>query len=337
MRSVSHPNCVVCGRRGKPLYEDLDDRIFSAPGKWTLVSCEDAACGTLWLDPAPHPADLGAAYEGYFTHGIEGTPRLSSLKRAYIQVTHAPYLGATVWDRIRAFLFALRFRRKLEADDQVCHLDIHSPGMKVLDLGCGDGRTLWSLRQFGCDAIGVDFDGEAVATARARGLDVRTGSLEDQDFADATFDAVVLSHVIEHVPDPEGVLREIHRILKPGGQIRMLTPNAAAWGHGHFGRDWMALDPPRHLNIFTPRGLARLMEKAGFARAHAGTTVSGADRIAIMSMNIGENGRARIAEKPARGRKRLGRWFLYREAFLDRGDRGLGSQIVAKGAKSRQA
>jgi 2-polyprenyl-3-methyl-5-hydroxy-6-metoxy-1,4-benzoquinol methylase len=333
MRSINHPNCVVCGRSGNPLYRNLDDRVYSAPGLWTVVSCEDAACGTLWLDPAPHPADLEQAYEGYFTHGAQGSPRFSSMKRAYLQVKNAPYLASGLWLQIEAFLFALRYRRKLEADDQVCHLNIHSAGMKILDLGCGDGRTLWSLRELGCDVTGVDFDGTAVAVARSRGLDIRIGSLEDQEFRQDIFDAVVLSHVIEHLPKPEDVLNEIFRILKPGGQVRLLTPNAVAWGHTRYGRDWMALDPPRHLNIFSPRSLQTMIKRVGFSDIEVGTTVSGADRIAVVSMNIRENGNGRLAEKPGLKKKRLGRLFLYLEAAINLGDRGHGSQIVAKATK----
>src|SRR5262249_487357 len=149
-------------------------------------------------------------------------------KRAYLESVYGAKMQQSRSDRLRARIFAFRYRRKLEADDLICHIDIQDPGMKVLDLGCGDGRKLWTLKQLGCDVVGVEFDGEAGATGRDLGLDVRLGSLEEQDFPTATFDAVLMSHVIEHLPDPKATLQECLRILKPGGQLRMLTPNAAA-------------------------------------------------------------------------------------------------------------
>ncbi len=146
-------------------------------------------CGTLWLDTATDTEDLGKAYIDYITHENEGTPRLSAAKRAYISLFHGAPENLSAKNRLLAQAFALRYRRKLEADDQVCHLTFESEQMRVLDLGCGDGRTLWTLKQFGCETVGVDFDAQAAEAARSRGLDVRVGSLEQQQFPDGAFDA----------------------------------------------------------------------------------------------------------------------------------------------------
>ena len=77
-------------------------------------------------------------------------------------------------------------------------------------------------------------DPKAVEAARRRGLDVRLGSVEQQAYASDTFDAVVMSHVIEHVPDPRGLIRECRRILKQGGHFVCITPNCASWCSGIF-------------------------------------------------------------------------------------------------------
>jgi len=137
------------------------------------------------------------------------------------------------------------------------------------------------MRRFveaGWTATGIDADAEAVAAARSTGLDARAGALKSQGFPDAYFDVVLMSHVIEHLPDPIDELKECRRILKPSGSIVIATPNSLALGHRVFGRHWLGLDPPRHLQIFTPKALTRVLAMAGFVpkdvRTHAGVAPS---------------------------------------------------------------
>ncbi|WP_413776892.1 class I SAM-dependent methyltransferase [Mesorhizobium sp. AR07] len=96
------------------------------------------------------------------------------------------------------------------------------------------------MKQLGCDVVGVAFDGEAAVTAHEFGLDVGLWSLYERGFARATFDAVMMGHVIEHLPGPKTTLRECLSTLKPGGQLPMLTSNADPGGQRHFGREWVA-------------------------------------------------------------------------------------------------
>jgi SAM-dependent methyltransferase len=100
--------------------------------------------------------------------------------------------------------------------------------------------------------------------ATKNGLDVALGSLEQQCYPSEHFDAVTLSHVIEHVPDPVGTLVECARLLKKGGKLVIATPNNASLGHRLFGRNWRGLEPPRHLHIFSPQSLRRTLGMAGF-------------------------------------------------------------------------
>jgi SAM-dependent methyltransferase len=79
-----------------------------------------------------------------------------------------------------------------------------------------------------------------------------------------SFDVVTLSHVIEHLHDPRPALREIHRLLAPGGLVMITTPNLDAYGLEVFGRCWRGLEPPRHLVLYTSRSLGGLLSDAGF-------------------------------------------------------------------------
>lgn len=115
------------------------------------------------------------------------------------------------------------------------------PGSRVLDFGCGAGR----LVQAGLDA-GLDIAGAEVfyAGSTTRGDAAAAGLLGTSvheivdgriPFPDASFDLVVNNQVMEHVEDLDAVLREIHRVLKPGGAVLSLFPSRDVWREGHIG------------------------------------------------------------------------------------------------------
>ena len=139
-------------------------------------------------------------------------------------------------------------------------------GRRVLDVGCGRGYTLRWLQRWGADVSGTQLS--EPAAVRARGLlgkgRVFVGELADARYPARGFDCVMLWHVLEHVPDPVSLLREIARILKPDGLVYIEVPNAGGWSARRLGRHWLAYDIPRHLVHFTPKTLERAMAAAGF-------------------------------------------------------------------------
>lgn len=261
--------CVVCNSAGHPLYEGVPDLMLGIPGRWRVVRCSNRDCRTLWLDPAPLREDLPNAYANYLTHE-PGRPIASGrglrdrLRRAHLQRALGYAENATKIDRLLARVAALMpvFRQSVERE--VMFVPFRAGG-RLLEVGCGNGRQLERLVRAGWQAQGVDFDPAAVNQARALGLEVRLGDIAEQGYADHYFDAVVASHVVEHVPEPAAFLRECRRILGPDGYLVLLTPNASALGHRIFGAAWAGLDPPRHLCVFTGQALGRLAAEAGFA------------------------------------------------------------------------
>ena len=131
-------------------------------------------------------------------------------------------------------------------------------------MGCGTGEWLTAMRGRGWSVEGVDFDANAVRVACGNGLKVCVGSVQEQCYETGSFDAITLNHVLEHVPDPLDTLRECNRLLRKGGLLYVATPNLRSWGHSLFKQDWRGLEPPRHLQIFTPSALSRLLAEAGF-------------------------------------------------------------------------
>ena len=154
-------------------------------------------------------------------------------------------------------------RPRFSTDECVTCLRGQTPG-RLLDVNCGDGATIVRLRELGWDAEGVERDPSSVEAARARGLRGAHGTLAAQGYPDEYFEAVVLSHVTEQIPDPRALIEECFRVLAPGGRLVIETPNAGAWCHHLFGANWRGLDPPRHLQVFTLAALGRLARDGGF-------------------------------------------------------------------------
>lgn len=271
IRTRSNPQCAICGTTGEPLYERLRDRLFGAPGEWDLKKCSNPNCGLLWLDPMPIEEDLGRAYDTYYTHQDPSVPATSLLRRVYRRMKAGYLAGKYGYSagntsplfRLSGLLFYLHPGRRASLDASVFYLPAN-PGARLLEVGCGSGATLKGMADLGWRAEGVDFDASTVRNARSKGLTVRHGDLIGQNYEGGTFDAIVMSHVIEHVPDPLQLLQESYRILKPGGALVVLTPNTGSFGHWMYGENWRGLEPPRHLHLFNAMSLSHLGLAAKF-------------------------------------------------------------------------
>lgn len=112
-------------------------------------------------------------------------------------------------------------RRVLRAELDRLHAP---PGARLLDVGCGSGRTLDELAVYGLPS-GVDLSDRAVRTARERGhLDVLRAPAEDLPFAEGAFDVVTCLDVLEHIDDDRAALRELLRVTRPGGRLVVTVP-----------------------------------------------------------------------------------------------------------------
>jgi SAM-dependent methyltransferase len=138
----------------------------------------------------------------------------------------------------------------------------------LLEVGCSSGYQLLAYQSAGEFVVtGVDVDGEAVRHARGvLGLTARQGRLEDCAFLPESFDLVVLFNVLEHLLFPNAVLKEISRVLRPGGFLAIKVPNADSLQRRVFGRRWQILcEAPRHVMIPSKLGIKRLLSEAGLS------------------------------------------------------------------------
>jgi 2-polyprenyl-3-methyl-5-hydroxy-6-metoxy-1,4-benzoquinol methylase len=262
-------SCPLCGSVQRTLlYEGLRDRaFFCAPGSWTLHRCD--GCNSAYLDPRPIPESVSRAYENYYTHETEDQKAPASLLKQIKQIVKNGYLNRK-WDTSLSpasqilGMFLPKYNKAVFDECVMRHLPRPSSGRALLDVGCGNGQFLALAFSAGWRVTGFDLDPKAVNNARFRGLDVRLGGFETLPQAIDCFDAITVSHVIEHVYNPKELIANCYRLLKPGGYFWIETPNINSYGHSEFKGDWLGLDPPRHLQLVPWNLLKDMLLEAGF-------------------------------------------------------------------------
>lgn len=283
IRTQPRTFCALCGSSGEPLHVDQPDRLFGTEGLWNLTKCSNYQCGLIWLNPMPLVEDIGKAYANYYTHcERDVTGHVGLLKRAYHSIKRGYLAGkygyqvsphSALIESFGKLLYLFPLRRN-DADLDVRHLRAQPQG-RLLDVGCGSGEWLLTMQELGWQVEGLDFDENAVKVATLRGLRIRCGTLEEQNYPDECFDAITLNHVIEHLPNPVMTLAECRRILKKSGILVLYTPNSASLGHLIFNQDWRGLEPPRHLHVFCPSSMRVLLRLSGFNESCIRTVNSG--------------------------------------------------------------
>lgn len=141
----------------------------------------------------------------------------------------------------------------------------------LLDVGCGAGTFMQAARRAGWDAVGVEVSATAAEHNRAEGFEVFNGELADARYPEGRFDVVVLSEVLEHVAEPGGMLREVLRVMRPGGLLWATTPNGQGFSARALGLRWSAVSPPEHLHLFSRGAVESLLGAVGFVRARVVT------------------------------------------------------------------
>ena len=144
------------------------------------------------------------------------------------------------------------------------------PGERILDLGCGDGQLTLRIVATGAKVTGVDASAQMVAAAQGRGAEAIQGNAESLPFADQSFNAVFSNAVLHWVRDHDAMMREVKRVLKPGGRFV-----AEFGGHGNIAAIRVALIAvlERHnlagredgVNYYpTPKAYRERLERHGF-------------------------------------------------------------------------
>jgi SAM-dependent methyltransferase len=158
------------------------------------------------------------------------------------------------------------------------------PGDVVLEYGVGQG---WNLAGLRCRRkIGFDVADFLEASVRAQGIEYMA---DTKPIADATIDAVICHHTLEHVLDPPAVLREIHRLLAPAGRLLLFVP----WERGAKYKRFVPEEANHHLYSWNTQTLGNLVKELGFEIQEAGCGEFGYSRFAAVwavKFHLGETG-----------------------------------------------
>ncbi|MFQ5771347.1 MAG: class I SAM-dependent methyltransferase [bacterium] len=139
--------------------------------------------------------------------------------------------------------------------------------LKVLDIGCGEGGTALALAHRGANVVALDFNPKRVQKLKQKvvhynkHIAVVEGHVEDLRYPNASFDWVILQDVLEHLPNPDRAIKEIRRVLKPGGLVYISTPNR--WSpfnficDPHWNLPFVAILSRKAVNIFITKIVRR--------------------------------------------------------------------------------
>jgi len=213
---------------------------YCPDGQWPLFTC--ALCGLIYLDPMPGPTALAALYHNAYDGARTGYFAKSDSK-------------------LRRSLVRLRIIRRFGK----------AGGGNFLDVGCNGGFMVEAARRTGFTAWGIEPDVVSLDYARRHFPDNRYfhGLISDFDPRDANgapiqFSVAYCSEVIEHVPQPQPFLRDIYRLLLPGGLLYLTTPDISHWRRPRQLADWGGFCPPSHVLYFSPKNLISLVQRCGF-------------------------------------------------------------------------
>ncbi len=223
--------CPVCGGH--------DFRPLTKVGPHPVLRCR--ACGLGLTNPQPSNAELGEIYGPDYVLADESDTAAAAMVLRSKRATADHYL------------------------DLLAQAGVPARGT-LLEIGCGAGNFLVRAADRGFDVTGLEYSPYAAERARknlggrGRVLVGEVTSLADQSNA---YDVCVLCDVVEHVRHPDEFVREILRLLRPGGALLVVTPSLDSWSARVLGSRWMEYKP-EHLYYFTRATIARQLRGAGY-------------------------------------------------------------------------
>lgn len=249
--------CRICGNLENNLIHRTREMMFGTRDPFDYLEC--GACGTLQILNVP---DLSRYYpKDYYSLNTEEIGDAETASKLRLAARYAGNYLLNRRNRVSRLINRkqTRFHKFFPEYLKEPLLDLNFDS-KILDFGCGSGKLLQTLHYYGFKNLtGADaFIEDDIFYPN--GVKIYKQSLAE---IESFFDLVMLHHSFEHLPDPLESLREIYRLLPPGKFCLIRIPvKAFAWEK--YGVDWVQLDPPRHLYLYTEKSFRLIAEQAGF-------------------------------------------------------------------------
>lgn len=231
--------CNLCGSTERNFLFDAKDRLHGYEGTFTYVRCRE--CGLVYMNPRLSADDIGQFYPSdYGPHQNKAEKRQRNPR--------------VLKSKLKKDRFIAPIYGKLTKQS------------RLLDVGCGNADFLSKIKTATkCHADGIDISKAAARTAKENhGLDIFTGRITESPFPDGYFDIITSWWHLEHVTNPSEVLQKIYDLLKLDGCCVIGIPNIDSFNAKMFKDRWYHLDCPRHLYIYSPDTITKLLEKTGF-------------------------------------------------------------------------
>ena len=239
--------CPICGFAASP-----EEVILPGDPKLDRESFEYERCtfcGTLTLRSSPLDFSIYYPDTYYSFSGNSDNSKLLKKTRDYFSLWGVGPLThcldrISVNPRLQSIrpLFDGTLKRRFKRSD------------KILDIGCGDGARLYEMSALGFSNL-VGIDPFMRRPVEKPGLSLKKIEI---DKVTGSYDVVMLHHTLEHIAKPDEFLVKLHAALAPGGVVLIRIPIIGKWAWREFGPEWVQLDPPRHITLFTEDGFRQL-------------------------------------------------------------------------------
>ncbi|MEJ1221456.1 class I SAM-dependent methyltransferase [Sediminicola sp. 1XM1-17] len=192
-------------------------------------------------------------YDYYLTKPVPNNLSKYYESKAYISHTDAT---DTLQDKIYQFVKRINLHHKVKLISQ------YTTNKKILDIGAGTGDFLKYAKIKGWDITGVEPNEHARKLASEKGIQL---SSSFEELPAEQYDIITLWHVLEHLPDLDAHIKQLHNLLLPQGTLIIAVPNYNSYDAKHYGHYWAAFDVPRHLYHFSRNSIKRIFSKHSFS------------------------------------------------------------------------
>ena len=230
---IHYSNCPLCA--SADIKESLSAKDHTVSQKiFTIWHCNN--CSARFTQDVPVQEEIGAYYqsENYISH--------SDTKKGLVNR-----------------LYHMVRNRTLSSKCSLIKKQTGKASGAVLDIGCGTGAFLNTMQQAGWTITGLEPD----ETARKKAAELYSIQPQSPDhlfqLPDRSFHAITMWHVLEHVHDLHGYLKQIATLLHPEGKLFIAVPNYTSYDAAVYNENWAAYDVPRHLYHFSPKSMEELL------------------------------------------------------------------------------
>ena len=300
--------CPICNAESRYDFSSRD-LMFDLYTRYDYFSC--LSCRSIFQQPMPNLEEINSFYPANYSIYDENAQvrSISKFKQALLwrkkAYSHLKPSGLYKFLSLIASPF-YQFEKPSYVENGT-----------LLDVGCGNGRYLLTMRSLGWQVQGVELSEDGLKVCRSAGLEVHHGELLSASFSADSFDVITARHLIEHVPDPHSFMAELARILKPGGKLIIETPNSEALGRVCLGPKWFANEVPRHLVLFSSISLLALAQEYGLK--NSSINYSTGPKIILNSVDYLIGNRGKPSNKIS-WRRKLSRIYIWLARYTKRGD-----------------